>query len=280
MKFLFYDYIPLLSKHILDWPRQHYTQWGIMPKHNYPDFNVNNIQDNDIIFVKTNILPHFFYNVYNNIPKKFILLTGVAGMDVNYEFRKYLDEDKIIKWIGSNICFEHPKVIKIPIGFEEPERRRGGPAGGDGGDQVLLEELYINRKQMTSKENKLLITYLGNTHSSRNNIVDNFRNKDYVFFSDKMNFEEYMKTIDNYKFVLCPRGCGTDTHRFWEVLLMGSIPIVEKNGLSDLYDKFPCIIVDNFKDINKDMLDNYIYDTHKYKNIDKYLLIEEFNKLI
>jgi len=272
MSLLFYNYIPILSNHIIDFPKKHYDQWGFKTMHNYPEFNINNINDNDIIFVKTDLLQHFFKYIYTRINKKFILLTGVAGLDVKYGFREYLNENKIIKWIGCNICFEHPKVIKIPIGFGYKEQPNG--------NQSIIYESYINRKQLSNKENKLLITHLGNTHNSRNNIVDIFRNKDYVFFSDKMNFEEYMKTIDNYKFVLCPRGCGTDTHRFWEVLLMGSIPIVEKNGLSDLYDKFPCIIVDNFKDINKDMLDNYIYDTNKYKNIDKYLLIEEFNKLI
>ncbi len=280
-KFLFYDYIPILAKHVIDFPKNRYTQWGITPKHNYPPFNINNIKENDIIFVKTDLLPQFFRFLYNKISTKIILLTGVAGVDVNIEYKKYLDEDKIIKWIGCNICFEHPKVVKIPIGFEEPERRRGGPADtGEGGDQILLQDNYTNRKKIDDKEDKLLITYLGNTHNSRNTIIDYFKNKDFVYFADKMNFDYYMKTINRYKFVLSPRGAGTDTHRFWEILLMGSIPVVEKNCLYDLYNKFPCIIVEDFKEVTKELLDNYKLDIEKYNNIDNYLLIKNFNKLI
>lgn len=87
-----------------------------------------------------------------------------------------------------------------------------------------------------------------------------------------------MENINDYKFVLCPRGVGTDTHRFWEVLLTNSIPIVEKNNLSDFYKNFPCIIVNKFSDINKELLNNFI--TEKGNNINKYLLLENFEKFI
>ena len=140
--------------------------------------------------------------------------------------------------------------------------------------QLLLKELYDKRKKIEEKENKLLITYIGNTHNSRNNILDYFKNKDFINYANKMTFDKYMEEINKYKFVLCPRGAGTDTHRFWEVLLMGSIPVVEKNGLYDLYNKFPCIIVNNFNEVTKDLLDNYVFDTQKYNNIDNYLIIK------
>lgn len=278
--FLYYDFIPTLAEYVLDFPKERYTCWGITPKHNYPQINLKTLKDDDIIFVKTDMLQLFFNKFYPLITKKFFLLSGVAGLDVTPLFKKFLDDNKIIKWIGCNICFEHPKVFKIPIGFEEPERCRGGSATNEGGDQKLLDKLYNSRKSIEDKENKLMITYMGKTHFSRNNIRENFKNEDYVYFADKMNFEDYMKTINNYKFVLCPRGSGTDTHRFWEVILMGSIPIVQKDGLYDLYDKFPCIIVTSFEDLTKTMLDNFLLDKEKQKNIDKYLIIDNFVKLL
>jgi len=49
-----------------------------------------------------------------------------------------------------------------------------------------------------------------------------------------------------------PPGNGIDTHRVWETLLVGGIPIVEKN---DLYTEFtrqgvPLIMLDNWEIIN------------------------------
>ena len=56
---------------------------------------------------------------------------------------------------------------------------------------------------------------------------------------------------------------------------MGSVPIVEKNGLYDLYEKFPCIIVNNLKEINYTMLQDYVFDIEKYKLFETYLFISE-----
>jgi hypothetical protein len=89
-----------------------------------------------------------------------------------------------------------------------------------------------------------------------------------------------MNEINRFKFVLCPRGRGTDTHRFWEILLMGSIPIVEKSGLDTLYKQFPCIIVDSYSDINSDLINQYKIDNELIDNIDKFLVIDNFYNMI
>ena len=232
--FLFYNYIPVLAKHILD---VKYSNRKV--HHNYPPFYINNIKNGDMIFVKVDLLNIFFLKIYPLINVKFMLISGVGGKDVEPVFLKYLFEDKIIKWIGCNIVFEHPKIFKIPIGFEENEL--------ESGDQTLLKLLYNSRKTYEDKKNKLLLTKMGNTHKSRLGFDKMFNNKSFVtILNERLNFKKYMEKINEHKFVLCPRGCGTDTHRFWEVLLMNSIPIVETSGLNSLYNNFPCIIVNSF----------------------------------
>ena len=64
--------------------------------------------------------------------------------------------------------------------------------------------------------------------------------------------------------------------QFWEIILMGSVPIVEKSGLDSLYNKFPCIIIDSYKNLNYKLLESYVYDEEKSKNIEKYLFIKNF----
>ena len=51
---------------------------------------------------------------------------------------------------------------------------------------------------------------------------------------------KYLKAIMNHDFVLCPRGNGRDTHRLWETLYLGSIPIVKRGELpASLLQNFP-----------------------------------------
>ena len=42
----------------------------------------------------------------------------------------------------------------------------------------------------------------------------------------KKDIEEYERDLLTSNFVLCPEGNGIDTHRVWEALYSGSIPIV------------------------------------------------------
>ena len=205
------------------------------------------------------------------INRKFILVSGIAGLDVN-DYREHLDDDKMLLWVGTNIMWNHSKLMKIPIGFEETERK--------GGNQEVLNTLYTNRKRFDEKDYKLAITYLSDTHESRNNIKKFFEEKDYVTFLPKLEFGEYMSAINDNKFVLCPRGCGTDTHRFWEVIFNGSVPVLETCGLDDLYDTFPCIIVNDFKEVTQELLDNYVYDEQKLEKVDEYLLIDNLRSKI
>ena len=58
----------------------------------------------------------------------------------------------------------------------------------------------------------------------------------------------------NHKFVLCPWGNGIDTHRLWETLYSGSIPVTKYNIAYKTFEKLPIIFVDKFDEINLEFL--------------------------
>jgi len=65
--------------------------------------------------------------------------------------------------------------------------------------------------------------------------------------SDRM---MYCRLIRQHDFVLCPRGNGRDTHRLWECLYMGSIPIVKKGDLpQSLLREFPIWMVRDWREV-------------------------------
>jgi hypothetical protein len=272
-----YNYLPVLADYVLDLPPNNYLKHGITPLHKYPILNnSSNLKEGDKIFVKTDLLNYFLTHIFPTINCKIYLITGVSDFEIDNKYLPYLNDNKIIKWIGVNISIQsHPKLCKMLIGFQEPDRRRNGNADGEGGDQELLYKMYNSQKQFNTKLNKLFISYLGNTHASRGNIHTNFNNISYVEFGEKLDFENYLKKINDYKFVLCPRGNGIDTHRFCEILLMCSVPIVERNGMSDLYEKFPCIIVDQFNTITFELLQNFTFDIEKYNLFKTYMFTDK-----
>jgi hypothetical protein len=66
----------------------------------------------------------------------------------------------------------------------------------------------------------------------------------------------YDKTLES-RYALCPRGCGVDTHRFYECIYLGCVPIVLRTHtvFDRLYAAFPCFVVERWADVTEELLD-------------------------
>jgi hypothetical protein len=152
-------------------------------------------------------------------------------------------------------------------------------------------DLMISKRIDKSFEQKrILCSFVGTlTHHVRNRMISVLKNnnKDFIFETDPnwspcISLDKQKKFIEitcNSKFVLCPRGYGRNSFRFYEVLKLGSIPIYvwdDKEWLpyKDIidYEKF-CISI-NAKDLHilKTTLSNI--DCLKYNE-----MISEYNKI-
>jgi hypothetical protein len=112
------------------------------------------------------------------------------------------------------------------------------------GNTSILRETYLNVRKPNFKN---LIFY--RNYSTKNNwtvrsnldsILKNevLKNK-VVFRETKISIEgrkRYLNEVREYGLVLCPKGNGYDSHRIWETLYLGGIPIVK---IGELPMKFP-----------------------------------------
>ena len=86
--------------------------------------------------------------------------------------------------------------------------------------------------------------------------------------------EAFLRDIHRSMFVACVRGNGYDTHRLWESLYLGAIPIVclnqfEANVYKDCMD-LPIVIIDDWKTITPEFLmQKYLEIQYKKWNLDK-----------
>jgi hypothetical protein len=63
---------------------------------------------------------------------------------------------------------------------------------------------------------------------------------------------KFLDDIARSDMVLCPRGNGLDTHRFWEALYLGSIPVVRKNEFPPgilAEGRFPAIVLESWEEL-------------------------------
>jgi hypothetical protein len=76
----------------------------------------------------------------------------------------------------------------------------------------------------------------------------------------------YLDVLASLRFSTAPRGNGHDTGRFWECLMLGVIPIVERDifyeRLRETYPKLPFIMLDKWDDLDS-IVDTLNEEKHK-----------------
>lgn len=221
-----YNRLPLLANVVFD---INYGGTDVTPQHTYP--NRTPLSRGDVVFVKTEYLE---WVLQRHAPKAPItLVTGVSDASPSLDLcARICNDPTITRWIGCNLPVSHPKVVKLPIGVGEPERPNG--------DHATLVRLHAERIPWDEKTPDLCVPYHAQTHTART----------LASTLPKLPFESYMRELSRHQFVVCQRGNGLDTHRICEVLLMGSIPVVEHSSLDDMYSQWNCLLVDSFDTID------------------------------
>lgn len=157
----------------------------------------------------------------------------------------------LIMWFAQNVCVDNRKIKSIPIGLENSEWF------------VHLNKKEKIKQKYFEKKNYKNILYV--CHNIRTNPKE--RSEPYEIFKEKKwvtleygvngnNFDNYLNNLHSHKFVLCPEGNGTDTHRTWETLYLGSIPIEKRNQNNKFYSDLPICFVDEWSEITEDFLNN------------------------
>lgn len=161
-------------------------------------------------------------------------------------------------WFSTNAIHSAPGIYPIPLGL--PNDCADSPLHPIYGNlDVMLEVLQEERPT----DNALLPVYMNfsiNTYpSERQPVWNRFKDMPWVSKGNHVvtmeGRREFLREIRRHKFVLCPRGNGVDTHRLWETLYMGSIPIVRRHPALRDFEDLPIAWVDDWAEVSPAWLD-------------------------
>lgn len=172
----------------------------------------------EIIFCPSQRVNEFFSDYRGCINAK-ILIFGNG----DEEFKSFdFPLPKSVKRIYlQNLMFTDKFFRLLPIGLENIRLIRNG-----------FPKNFANFSE--EKNNQILVGPYSNTHQVRReinalNFSDDRIEKETAFFEP----HDYAEKASKFRFIATPRGNGIDTHRFWEALYFGCVPIVEKNAWSN-----------------------------------------------
>jgi hypothetical protein len=273
-----YNWMPCAADWSVDLSEEFYRSAGVSKLCDVKPLTidqVDNIHPYDIIFVKTDYLKHNQFQTFilPRIKVPFILISGISDYTVDY-YETILSNSYCIKWFCTNPPCKHEKIIELPIGFQEHERV--------GGNQILLKS--FQGKQFVKKIEKILLPY--HTESSNPTRVASIEYLKSLPFIDvqkeKLNFEDYLTLLSQYKYCICLEGNGADTHRNYECLLVNTVPIMKNSTIGNLYNRYslPFESINTWNEVNDSFCESLKNKEHDHSNVANFLQIKNHLLLI
>ena len=164
------------------------------------------------------------------------------------------------------IANKYPHAMIFAVNTQSP-RVRGIPLGiTNNTDETHVHRIYGNVQMMLDvvknprqiKNLAYLNVSVGTYPSERVPVKDAFGSLSWVTQGEPVNTMEgrkkFLEEVRNHVFVFCPRGNGIDTHRLWETLYMGSIPIVKRDIAHAGWMDLPILFVDDWSEVTEERL--------------------------
>jgi hypothetical protein len=217
------------------------------------EFDTSKLNPSSTVYCKFDYLEYLIsYLNHRKCKTPFILITGQSDFPITNDVFDAVRSKINIRWHGcNNQC---NRAGGIPLGIADDFCTL---TVKDNFEQTTGEKLlYVNHRIETYPSERLLPYTI-------------FKDKSWATVetpTPKGNTDTYKKQLTSHKFIVCPRGNGIDTHRIWEALYCGVIPIVKRNVVhKELEGNLPILFVDSYEQVDKSFLDT-TYDTFKTKS--------------
>lgn len=261
------------------------------------DMLISNKMTNGMtIYVCSDLLNYFVDEILPKIQHSFILLSGDSDLCVPMEAlnqkktMNLLNSPYLINWFIQNTrIHDHDKIIQLPIGLDyhtisnNPKHYWVSPNEETTpfAQENILKDIITTSKPFYERIPKIYVNF------SKGNDKFKQREKSLKIIPKNLmelntNFVPRTKNwniMTDYTFILSPFGVGMDCHRTWEALCLGCIPIICAPNFKKLFDELPVLIVDDWSQINEDLLTKTIINFRSKKfNYDKLTLNYWINK--
>ena len=221
------------------------------------------IKSYDTIFCNNFTLKPLFKSISDNPNLENInLVTSQTDLSVTKEiFNK--KPSSIVSWSSINVDFKHEILNPIPLGIGNSFQNK----------YINIENVIDNLKSFKfDREPKIYLNFRENTNTlHRKNLKNVFKNYNWAYISDSdLSLSQYNHEISNHSFTLAPWGNGIDTHRIWESLYSGSIPITKYHYTLNTLKDLPVLFVNEYEDISLELLESTLeYFKDSEFNFDK-----------
>ena len=202
-----------------------------------------NIKNGNTIFSNIDLVEPLFNKLKKTKLENITLVTSQTDRSVSSNL--YAKKPKnVSKWYSTNVSVKKNDLIPIPYGLS---------------NSYSTKNLFKHDFELMSNKEKSILVYLNfevNTNYFHRSKLKKILSSQEGFSLEKNSLDllQYSKNLNTFKYIFCPWGNGFDTHRVWESLYAGGIPIVPEHPTFNSTQNLPVITYKNIKKLNFDYI--------------------------
>ena len=203
--------------------------------------NLNfNLQENDVIYSHADYVESLFH-----ILKKFKFQNiKVISSQSDRKITKNLFNQMpkcVSSWYATNVVYKTDSLIPIPLGIAPYRNNKS----------VIIDD-FIDLEFQKTKHKFMYFNFNLNTNYFHRIKAINHAKKIFdIKLMDDKSYQDYLSNLALHQFSISPWGNGIDTHRFWEALYCGTIPITKSHYIYKTFEGLPMFLLPTYKSLNK-----------------------------
>jgi len=186
-----------------------------------------------------------------------ILISGNSDYPITEELAS-MAPSCIKTWFGQVVQTDNPLLVPLPVGLENTDDCiLEGQGSGRPWRTVKKETLQNPPERIPSRE--IYANFNIGNYGGRVRVAQICKNLSYITCDiynqpqddAPLSFYEYATNIVDHKMVVCPRGnAPCDTHRLWETIHLGRVPIIKYKKPIASFVGAPIIVLDDWEQLS------------------------------
>jgi hypothetical protein len=188
------------------------------------------------------------FDTVRKVRNRVVLVSSESDRPITSEFLGRCPP-QIAHWFSTNIQVKDDRLEALPLGLSNSYC------------DITLRASQIAAKARASTERShwLYVNFRTSSNPAvREPIMDYFRsmkNEDWITLQDGgLSLQDYLTELTSHRFLLCPPGNGSDTHRLWEALYSRTIPVALETPAMAAFRDLPILFVEDFRNLTRDFL--------------------------
>lgn len=204
--------------------------------------NPTRVKEGDVIFLESDLLQDFSQKVLVKLRYGVTLIIGNSDINHGRSLEEIAKHPMVNRVFAQNLTVELSGVEVLPIGLENRWIANNGNIS------------HFRNKSRSQTERIFRIMWCFSIHTNPEARVTASTALLKSISADKLEnlgSRQHQMALRRYGFVASPPGNGLDTHRTWEAMYQGCVPILLKSHVADSYWKLglPVWVVDSYQDL-------------------------------